>query len=229
MQSFGVHRDAVHGLVGADMTETAESQEPILALLNAPATHGGAPVKRIDTHAASVFLAGDRALKVKRAVRFPFLDYSTLEKRKAACEAELEVNRPFAPRPLSRRRADHARARTGGLPSDGRGTPIEWAVEMHRFDGRGDARPAGGSTAASMRTWRMRSAARSRRRMRPQPRSRPAPSIEALADYIGQNVPPSQRRPTLFPRADMRRADDGRAAPPMRASVRFWSSADGAA
>ena len=53
----------------------SESQEPVFALLADPATHGGADVKRIDTHAASVFLAGTRAFKVKRAVRFPFLDY----------------------------------------------------------------------------------------------------------------------------------------------------------
>ena len=52
--------------------------------------------KRIDTHAASVFLEPERVLKIKRAVKFPFLDYSTLEKRKAACEAEIAVNRPFA-------------------------------------------------------------------------------------------------------------------------------------
>ena len=62
-----------------------------------PTTHGGAAVKRVDTHAAVVFLAGGRALKLKRAVQFPFLDYSTLAKRKAACEAEIEVNRPYAP------------------------------------------------------------------------------------------------------------------------------------
>ena len=61
-----------------------ESQEPVFAMLADPATHGGVPVKRIDTHAASVFLAGTRTFKVKRAVRFPFLDYSTLHKRKAA-------------------------------------------------------------------------------------------------------------------------------------------------
>src|SRR6201991_1217673 len=72
-------------------------QQAVFDFLGAPATHGGARVARIDTHAASVFLAGARALKVKRAVRFPFLDYSTLEKRKAACQAELAVNRPFAP------------------------------------------------------------------------------------------------------------------------------------
>src|SRR5712671_522626 len=67
----------------------ATSQEPVFALLGEPATHGGAAVKRIDTHAAAVFLAGESAFKVKRAVRFPFLDYSTLDRRKRACEAEL--------------------------------------------------------------------------------------------------------------------------------------------
>jgi len=42
------------------------------------ATHKarGETVRRIDTHAASVFLVDNRALKVNRAVRFPFLDYS---------------------------------------------------------------------------------------------------------------------------------------------------------
>src|ERR1700754_4308045 len=79
------------------MSEEKEPQEEVFALLSDPATHGGAEVKRIDTHAASVFLAGERALKVKRAVRFAFLDYSTLDKRKAACDAEIEVNRRFAP------------------------------------------------------------------------------------------------------------------------------------
>src|SRR5438270_4027554 len=58
------------------MTES-QSQEPALALLADAATHGGAAVKRIDTHAASVFLAGDRAYKVKRAVRLPLDRKST--------------------------------------------------------------------------------------------------------------------------------------------------------
>ena len=72
-------------------------QDAVFAMLAEPRTHGGAKVVRFDTHAASVFLAGDRAYKVKRAVQFPFLDYSTLQKRKAACLAELEVNCAFAP------------------------------------------------------------------------------------------------------------------------------------
>ena len=77
--------------------KVADSQDEVFGFLGDPASHAGQKVQRIDTHAASVFLAGDRALKVKRAVRFPFLDYSTLPKRKQACEAELAVNAPYAP------------------------------------------------------------------------------------------------------------------------------------
>ncbi len=105
----------------------------MFAFLADPATHGGREVRRIDTHAASVFLAGDHALKVKHAVRFPFLDYSTLEKRKAACDAELAVNRPYAPQiylgviPITRE-PDRT------LALDGTGEPVEWAVKMRRFD-----------------------------------------------------------------------------------------------
>src|SRR5246127_1677687 len=72
-----------------------DSQERVFCFLTDPATHPG--VHRIDTHAASVFLEGTRALKIKRAIRFPYLDYSTLAKRKAACDEEMKVNRRFAP------------------------------------------------------------------------------------------------------------------------------------
>jgi aminoglycoside phosphotransferase family enzyme/predicted kinase len=114
------------------LNETA-AQEPIFALLSDPATHEGAAVKRIDTHAASVFLAGRRAFKIKRAVRFPFLDYSTLEKRRRACEAEVAINRPSAPS-IYRGVVPITRTADGGLELNGTGTPVEWAVEMERFD-----------------------------------------------------------------------------------------------
>ena len=116
---------------------TDDPQAEALAFLGDPATHGmvlaDEEVKRIDTHAASVFLAGTQAYKVKRRVRFPFLDFSTLEKRKAACEAELAVNRAFAP-DLYRRVVPITRELSGALALDGTGTPVEWAVEMVRFD-----------------------------------------------------------------------------------------------
>ena len=115
------------------MSPAETSQQAVIDFLGDPATHGGAPVKRIDTHAATVFLAGSRALKIKRAVRFPFLDYSTLAKRKAACMAELEVNHPYAPA-IYRRAVAITRADDGTLAIGGKGEPVEWAVEMRRFD-----------------------------------------------------------------------------------------------
>ena len=57
----------------------------------------GAPVERIDTHGAAVFLAGDRAYKIKRPVAFPYMDLSTPARRLAAAEAEVRLNRRTAP------------------------------------------------------------------------------------------------------------------------------------
>ena len=54
-------------------------------------------VERIDTHGSMVFMAGDRVYKLKRAVRFPYMDYGTPEKRASACEAEVRLNRRTAP------------------------------------------------------------------------------------------------------------------------------------
>src|SRR6266536_2591192 len=108
-------------------------QERVFAFLTDPATHP--LVDRIDTHAASVFLEGDRALKIKRAVRFPFLDYSTLEKRKAACDEEIKINHPFAPQ-IYRRVVPITQGNDGSLDIDGDGAPVEYAIEMARFDER---------------------------------------------------------------------------------------------
>ena len=116
---------------------SVDTQEAVFDLLGSRATYGpglgNRNPQRHQTHAAVVFLAGDRALKVKRAVRYPFLDYSTLGKRKAACEAELEVNRRFAPQ-LYRGVVPITREADGSLALNGVGEPIEWAVEMARFD-----------------------------------------------------------------------------------------------
>lgn len=108
-------------------------QDEVFAFLADAATHGGEPVTRIDTHAASVFLAGDTVYKVKRAVRFPFLDYSTLEKRKAACETEIAVNQPFAPE-LYKKVVPITRGRDGRLAIGGDSEAVEWALVMRRFD-----------------------------------------------------------------------------------------------
>lgn len=112
-------------------SHATEDQREVLAFLSAPGTHGAGAVERIDTHGSIVFLAGERAIKVKRAVRYPYMDYGTLACRRAACEREVSLNRRTAPElylgaePIVRR-AD------GSLALGGAGEPIEWAVIMRR-------------------------------------------------------------------------------------------------
>ena len=110
----------------------APDQAAALAFLDERVRRGAA--KRIDTHISIVYLEPDRVLKIKRAVRLPFLDFSTLEKRKQACEEELVVNQRHAPR-LYRRVVPLTRE-LSGVKVGGGGPVIEWAVEMARFDER---------------------------------------------------------------------------------------------
>lgn len=112
-----------------------DTQEPVLRFLADPATHGLAAgsVKRVDTHGAIVFLAGPRVYKIKRAVKYPYLDFSTLDKREAAIDAEIEANKPFAPE-LYLGKAAIRRAADGTLSVDGNGEAVEWALVMRRFD-----------------------------------------------------------------------------------------------
>lgn len=108
-------------------------QDAVLRLLGDPETYapGVDRVERIDTHGAIVFLAGDRAYKVKRAVAFPYMDFSTLEKRRLCCLRERDINRRTAPGlyldvvPVTR--AD------GRLTLDGDGEAVEWVLVMRRF------------------------------------------------------------------------------------------------
>jgi aminoglycoside phosphotransferase family enzyme/predicted kinase len=118
----------------SDATSDATGQqERVFAYLTDPVAHP--EVHRIDTHAASVFLEGDRALKIKRAVRYPYLDYSTLALRKAACDEEISINRRFAPQ-IYHRVVAITQGSDGSLSIGGDGTPVEYAVEMARFDER---------------------------------------------------------------------------------------------
>jgi aminoglycoside phosphotransferase family enzyme/predicted kinase len=110
-----------------------ELQRRVLDFLDRSSFGPAGGGKRIDTHASMVFLGADRVLKIKRACRLPFLDYSTLEKRKQACEEELKVNAGNAPE-LYRRVVAITRNADGTFEIDGTGTPAEWAVEMTRFD-----------------------------------------------------------------------------------------------
>ena len=112
---------------------TTEDQSEIVNFLASPSTHDGLTVERIDTHTAIVFLVGTRAYKLKRAVRFDYLDFSTLERRRAFCDAEVRLNRRTAPA-LYRGVLPVSRQDNGMLALGGSGTVVEWLVEMHRFD-----------------------------------------------------------------------------------------------
>jgi aminoglycoside phosphotransferase family enzyme/predicted kinase len=95
----------------------------------------GLEVTLRETHISWVLLAGDEAWKIKKAVNFGFLDFSTLAKRKHACEEELRLNRRFAPEIY----LDVSRiCGSASHPLINRETAaIEYAVRMQRFDEKG--------------------------------------------------------------------------------------------
>ncbi len=57
----------------------------------------GTNVEHLETHAAHVFLVGAHAYKIKKDVKLPYLDFSSIEKRRAVIAKELAINRVFAP------------------------------------------------------------------------------------------------------------------------------------
>lgn len=111
-------------------------QGEVAAFLARPETHGVETVERIDTHGAMVFLAGDKAYKVKRAVAYPYMDFSTLERRRKACVKEVAINRRTAPRVYLGVCAVR-RSPEGVLVLGGEGAVVEWVVVMRRFDQEG--------------------------------------------------------------------------------------------
>jgi aminoglycoside phosphotransferase family enzyme/predicted kinase len=115
------------------VSDPTNSQEAVIAFLRDPASHGGAgPVEVITTHASMIFLAGDRAWKLKRAVTYSFLDYGSVDRRETACRAELALNRRTAPQLYLGVRAIRRHA-DGSLGWDGSGEALDWVVEMARF------------------------------------------------------------------------------------------------
>ncbi len=111
-----------------------EDQTEIVAFLSDPVSHGGAgPVETMETHISRIFLAGDRVYKMKRAVKLPYVDFSTPDKRLEACRREVEFNGATTPELyLGVRTITHEA--DGGLALDGEGELVDAVVEMARFD-----------------------------------------------------------------------------------------------
>ena len=111
-----------------------------LRFLCAPGTHGlppGTPVELIETHMAWVVLAGDAALKMKKPVRYPFLDFSTLRAREHACREELRLNARLAPEVYLGLEALQWDGDGLSLVAESARTPgartLDWIVRMRRL------------------------------------------------------------------------------------------------
>lgn len=112
-----------------------EDQSEQVEFLSDPAVFadGTRDVVRATTHASELFIGQDRVFKLKRAARYPFLDYSDKDKRLKNCEAEVALNRRTAPdlylgvKPITR--GDDGKLHLGEL-----GEVVDWVIEMKRFD-----------------------------------------------------------------------------------------------
>ncbi len=101
-------------------------------------------VRTLQTHISAVFLAGPHAYKVKKPVHFDFVDFSTLERRRRFCHAEVRLNRRLAPSvyhgvvpivdgPQGLRALDVVLEGPSDSPPQGSGQAVEYAVRMHRL------------------------------------------------------------------------------------------------
>jgi aminoglycoside phosphotransferase family enzyme len=109
-------------------------QQAKIALLRMPQTYPDEPphIEVIETHMSWVFLTPHHAYKLKKPVRYDYLDFSTLAARKKNCEEEVRLNQRLAPGvylkvvPLAKDAQEIVRI-------DGQGTIIEWLVKMRRL------------------------------------------------------------------------------------------------
>jgi aminoglycoside phosphotransferase family enzyme/predicted kinase len=127
----------------------------LLQALQRPAAYGHPvdSVKLVETHISWVLLTGTYAYKLKKPVQFPFLDFSTLERRKKFCDEELRLNRRLAPQlylevvPIG---GAIENPKVGQLPA------LEYAVKMRQFppaDELDRKLASGNVTAADLRTF----------------------------------------------------------------------------
>lgn len=114
--------------------EISDGQRDVIAFLSCAEPYQAAAgrVARIDTHGAYVFVGAHDVFKIKRAVRYPYMDFSTLARRRAACVREMEINAPHAPS-IYKGVVAITREADGQLAVGGAGEPVEWAVHMARF------------------------------------------------------------------------------------------------
>jgi uncharacterized protein len=112
---------------------TSDDQDAVIQFLSDPASYGAyGEVERIDTHCSIVFLTEDHAYKLKRAIRYASLDYTTRELRQTACETEIVLNRRTAPELYVGVRSIN-RGPSDALKFGGEGPELDHVVVMRRF------------------------------------------------------------------------------------------------
>ncbi len=124
----------MNSLQSAPRHATSETSVEEIARALSCASAFPVPVDEVtvrQTHISVVFLGGDLVYKVKKPVKLPFLDFSTVERRRLFCEEEVRINRPWAPDvylgvvPVTREAT--------GLRFEGGGPVVDWAVKMRRL------------------------------------------------------------------------------------------------
>jgi uncharacterized protein len=129
-----VHTDAGILAGRTSMEQTRDDQSATVAFLSDAKSYGVEdPIQVHQTHGSFVFLAGGHAYKLKKAVKFPYMDYSTPARRRRMCERELVVNRRMAPA-LYESVLSVVKDKTEwrfGSPDDVKA--VDWVVVMRRF------------------------------------------------------------------------------------------------
>jgi|TARA_R100000501_G_scaffold8550_1_gene17382 hypothetical protein len=120
-------------MTGLGRQASEGSQDAVVAFLSSPRTYGGRAPEHVTTHISHIFLTERRAYKLKRALKLPFVDYRDVQDRRAFCRREVAINRHAAPS-LYLGVIPVTCEANGRLALDGDGQPVDWLVEMRRFD-----------------------------------------------------------------------------------------------
>jgi uncharacterized protein len=94
--------------------------------------HACRDIRLVETHISWVLLTGDYAYKIKKPVLLPFVDFSTLERRRFFCAEELRCNHRFAPE-LYLEVMPVCRSDEGRVSLGAGGSVVDWAVRMRQF------------------------------------------------------------------------------------------------
>lgn len=127
-----------HGHTGAAAEPSLDDK---VGFLKAALTAGATPPELRETRMSWVFLTADEAVKLKKPVRLPYLDFATVARREQACRAELAINRRLAPdvykAVVPMVRSAHGLALGRAPHDDGGGEVVDWVVVMRRLDAEG--------------------------------------------------------------------------------------------